>query len=111
MKEKEEKGRSFPLDAMTQRWKEMEDKSRGKKKKTEKGKKQNEEKRRKIQEEEEEEWKGKKEKEGNSRPRSIYGQQYSCPAFLFFPDFPIVSRAAAPEGQCPVKYRGYFVRP
>ena len=47
----------------------------------------------------------------NSRPRSIYGQQYPCPAFLFFPDFPIVSRAAAPEGQCPVEYRGYFVRP
>ena len=32
-------------------------------------------------------------------------------ALLFFPsDIPIVSRAAAPEGQCPVEYRGYFVR-
>ena len=36
---------------------------------------------------------------------------YPCPAFLFFSDYPIVSRAAAPEGQCPVEYRGYFVRP
>ena len=31
--------------------------------------------------------------------------------FFFSPDFPIVSRAEAPEGQCPVEYRGYFVRP
>ena len=30
---------------------------------------------------------------------------------FFFSDFPIVSRAAVPEGQCPVEYRGYFVRP
>ena len=33
-----------------------------------------------------------------------------CFSFLF-PDFPIVSRAAAPEGQCLVEYRGYFARP
>ena len=31
--------------------------------------------------------------------------------FFFSPDFPIVSRAAAPEGQCPLEYRAYFVRP
>ena len=30
--------------------------------------------------------------------------------FFFLPDFPILSRAAAAEGQCPVEYRGYFVR-
>ena len=40
----------------------------------------------------------------------VHGQQYPCPAFLFFPYSPLVSRAAAPEGQCPVEYRGYFVR-
>ena len=43
----------------------------------------------------------------NSQPRPIYGQQY--PFLFFLPDFPIVSRAAATEGQCPVEYRGYFV--
>ena len=31
--------------------------------------------------------------------------------FSLSPDFPIVSRAAAQEGQCPVEYMGYFVRP
>ena len=46
----------------------------------------------------------------NSRPRSIYGQHFLCPAF-FSPDFLIVSRAAALEGQYPVEYRGYFVHP
>ena len=50
-----------------------------------------------------------KKRESKSRPRSIYGQQYPCPAFLFFPDFQIVSRAAVPEGQFPVEGRGYFV--
>ena len=41
-----------------------------------------------------------------SKTRSIYDQQYPRPAFLFSSsDFPIVSGAAAPEGQCPVEYR------
>ena len=31
--------------------------------------------------------------------------------FFLFSDYLIVSRAAAPEGRCPVEYRGYFVRP
>ena len=47
-----------------------------------------------------------------SRTRSIYGHWSAVPlpCFFFFTDFPIVSRAAAPEGQYPIEYRGYFVR-
>ena len=30
---------------------------------------------------------------------------------FFFPDSQIVSRAAVPEGQCPVECSGYFVCP
>ena len=41
----------------------------------------------------------------------VYGQQYPCPAYLFPPDFQIICRAAVPEGQCPVEYRGYIVHP
>ena len=55
--------------------------------------------------------KGKSKNYITSQPRSINGQQYPCPAFIFFSDFRSVSRAAAPERQYPVEHRGYFVRP
>ena len=52
----------------------------------------------------------KKKRKENKRPVDqgqymVSNQQYPCPAF-FSPDFPIVSRAVTPEGQCPVEYRG-----
>ena len=50
-----------------------------------------------------------------SSPRTIYGHLYPWPAFLgFFVIYSflmqcLVSRAAAPEGRCPIEGRGYFV--
>ena len=35
--------------------------------------------------------------------------QYTLALLFFFSDFHSVSRAAVPDGQCPVECRGYFV--
>ena len=47
--------------------------------------------------------------EPTSRPRSIYGQQYPCPAFLFPPRFSDCKQGSGPRRTMSCTMQGIFV--